>query len=218
STRREILVDALLAVPLAAIAIGGTAGEILGSTTKTPPAFGGYLIAFTVAALLVWRRQRPVVVAVAAVAVAAAYPLADYPGWAPMLPLFVAFFSLAAYSATQRGLYGALVLCVIVYLIPVVSAQRGSPLSPATWGPVMGLVWVSLLGASARRRRVDAEARLRQAAEIAEARAHERIAEDRLQVARELHDVLAHTISVIAVQSGLALDALGDDTDTARNA
>jgi signal transduction histidine kinase len=216
--RHEILVDAALAMPLAALAIGGTAGELASVTTPTPPAFGGYAIALAAAATLMWRRQRPAVVAVAALAIAACYPLIGYPGWAPMLPMFVALFSLSAYATTQRALYGALSLCVIIYLLPVVSTQRWSPWSPAVWAPAVGLVWVSLLGASTRRRRLAGEERVRQVAEVVAAQARERMAGDRLQVARELHDVLAHTISVIAVQSGLAVDALDEDTETTRRA
>jgi signal transduction histidine kinase len=145
-------------------------------------------------------------------------PLIGYPGWAPVVPLFGALYSLTAYGATQRALYGALALCVIAYLLPVVSTQRWSPWSPAVWAPAIGLVWVSLLGASTRRRRLAGNEHLRQVAEIAAAQTRERMADERLQVARELHDVLAHTISVIAVQSGLAVDALDDDIDTTRTA
>jgi len=39
--RREILVDAALALPLAALAIGGTAGELVSATASTPPPVGG---------------------------------------------------------------------------------------------------------------------------------------------------------------------------------
>ncbi len=216
--RHETLVDAALALPLAALAIGGTAGELVSATGPTPPPVGGYLIALAAAATLMWRRQRPAVVAVAALAIAVCYPLVGYPGWAPMLPMFVALFSLSAYGATQRALYGALALCVVTYLLPVVSTQRWSPWSPAVWAPAVGLVWVSLLGASTRRRRLAGEEHVRQVAEVAAAQARERMADERLQVARELHDVLAHTISVIAVQSGLAVDALDDDTATTRRA
>jgi signal transduction histidine kinase len=216
--RREILLDAALALPVAALAIGGTAGELASATAPTPPAVGGYLIALAAAATLVWRRQRPAVVAVAALAIAASYPLIGYPGWAPMLAMFVALFSLSAYGATQRALYGALALCVITYLLPVVSTQRWSPWSPAVWAPAVSLVWVSLLGAATRRRRLAGEEHVRQVATVAAAQARERMADERLQVARELHDVLAHTISVIAVQSGLAIDALDDDIDMARRA
>ena len=216
--RHELLVDAALALPIAALAIGGTAGELASATGPTPPPVGGYLIALAAAAALVWRRKRPAVVAVAVLAIAACYPLIGYSGWAPMLPMFVALFSLSAYGATQRALYGALALCVVTYLLPVLSTQRWSPWSPAVWAPPVGLVWVSLLGASTRRRRLAGEEHVRQVAEVAAAQARERMADERLQVARELHDVLAHTISVIAVQSGLAVDALDDDTDLTRRA
>src|SRR5882757_6391866 len=140
SPRHEMLVDAALALPLAALAIGGTAGELVSATASTPPPVGGYLIAFAAAATLMWRRQRPAVVAIAALAIAACYPLAEYPGWAPLLPMFVALFSLSAYGATQRSLYGALALCVITYVLPLVSTQRWSPWSPAVWAPAVGLV------------------------------------------------------------------------------
>jgi signal transduction histidine kinase len=203
---------------MAVLSVGGAVGEILSATGPTPPLAGGCLIAFASSAVLVWRRDRPATAAVAGFVIAAVYPLVGYPGWAPMVTLFVALFSLAAYGATTRALAGALVLCVAAYLVPLLPPQSWSPLDPAAWAPPIGLVWASLLGATARRRRIASEDRLRRAAEVAEARARQRMADDRLQVARELHDVLAHTISVIAVQSGLAADALDDDVETARRA
>jgi len=96
--------------------------------------------------------------------------------------MFVALFSLSAYGATQRALYGALALCVITYVLPLVSTQRWSPWSPAVWAPAVGLVWVSLLGASTRRRRLAGEEHVRQVAEVAAAQARERMADERLQV------------------------------------
>jgi signal transduction histidine kinase len=75
-----------------------------------------------------------------------------------------------------------------------------------------------VLGAAARLRRLAAEERVRMAERAAEAELAARLAEERLRIARELHDVLAHTISVIAVQAGVALDALPTDSDLAREA
>jgi signal transduction histidine kinase len=216
--RRELLVDTALAAPLVALSLGGTVGEILGATGPTPPPAGGYAIAIVSSCVLVWRRQRPLLVAVGSFAVAAAYPLLGYPGWAPSVALFVALFSLTAFDTTRKSFGIALALCVAAYLVLIVPPIEASPLSPSVWGPVFALFWVALLGASAGRRRLDSEDRLRRAAEVAEVQARQRMADDRLQVARELHDVLAHTISVIAVQSGLAADALDDDVETARKA
>jgi signal transduction histidine kinase len=58
--------------------------------------------------------------------------------------------------------------------------------------------------------------RVVQAAAVATAEVGQRLAEERLRVARDLHDVLAHTISVIAVHSGLALEALDDSPHTTK--
>jgi signal transduction histidine kinase len=132
--------------------------------------------------------------------------------------LFVAFYSLAAYGTDRRSTIGALALCVVAYAVPLLPPQSWPVFSPALWGPAACFAWVSLLGASVRRRRLEAEERTRRAAATAEAQARERLTADRLRVARELHDVLAHTISVISVQSGVALDALDDDLPAVRGA
>ncbi|MGH8944746.1 MAG: sensor histidine kinase, partial [Acidimicrobiia bacterium] len=51
-----------------------------------------------------------------------------------------------------------------------------------------------------------------------EEEARRRAGEERMQIARELHDVLAHSISIINVQSGAALHHLDTDPDKTRNA
>jgi signal transduction histidine kinase len=216
---KDLWVDAAVAVPVAAMTVAGTVGELLAATERTPPAALGVAIAVVASAALVGRRRWPARSAAVAFTVSALYPLLHYPGWAPVLPLYVSLFSLAAYAATRRGPAVALILALLVYLVPVALGEYWLTWStPATWGPALAMGWIVLLGAAARSRRLHSEHELRQTAVMAEARARQRIADDRLQVARELHDVLAHTISVIAVQSGLALDSLDDDPATARAA
>lgn len=56
------------------------------------------------------------------------------------------------------------------------------------------------------------------ALEAERVRLRERLAEERLGMARELHDVLAHTVSAISVQSGVALDAFDGAPEQARAA
>jgi len=218
SRRRDLLVDAALALPLAVLTAGGTFGELIAAPGPHPPAAGAYVIAVAAAATTVWRRRRPALVACACFLVASTYLLAGYPGWAPSLALFVALFTLAAYGDTNRSLIGALGLSLLAYLLMVLPPARLSAGSPSVWGPLLGWVWVSLLGASVRQRRLTGDERLRRANEIAAEQTRRRIADDRVRIARDLHDVLAHTIAVIAVQSGVAADALDDDRETARQA
>ena len=71
-----------------------------------------------------------------------------------------------------------------------------------------------------RTRRAYAEIHEQRAAQLERERAtlaQQAVDEERLRIARELHDVVAHTISLIAVQSSVGLDRLRDDPDvTAR--
>lgn len=62
------------------------------------------------------------------------------------------------------------------------------------------------------------EARAERAEAEREAEAERRVTQARLEIARDLHDVLAHTVSVMTVQAGVGQDALGRDPATARRA
>jgi signal transduction histidine kinase len=69
-----------------------------------------------------------------------------------------------------------------------------------------------------RRWRAESAARLRQLDHEREVEASRRRAEERLQMARELHDVVAHTLAVVGVHVNVAADALDDSPDEARDA
>jgi signal transduction histidine kinase len=80
---------------------------------------------------------------------------------------------------------------------------------------------VILLGEVVRNRRRyqdEVQERLRRTAADQEQEAARQVAEERLRIARELHDVMAHTITAINVQSSLALEALDDAPTQARAA
>lgn len=89
---------------------------------------------------------------------------------------------------------------------------------------VIALVWsaaaVGVADAvrSWRRYRASAEAQVRSAVVAAEARARQQVTEERLTIARELHDLLAHNLSVMNVQNGAALHLLRTDPDRAEEA
>ncbi len=78
-----------------------------------------------------------------------------------------------------------------------------------------GAVGVADAVRSWRSYRASAEAELRSAVLASEAQARQQVSEERLAIARELHDLLAHNLSVMNVQNGAALHLLRSDPDKA---
>lgn len=89
---------------------------------------------------------------------------------------------------------------------------------PAPWQQELGITaWVLAMLAVFELVRVRREQWSRERSERAAA-ARRRADEERLRMARELHDVLAHSISVINVQAGVGLALLDTDPEQARTA
>lgn len=95
-------------------------------------------------------------------------------------------------------------------------AARGD--RAASWNQELGfLTWGVLVVVVSELARIRREQWARDRAERARAAAR-RADEERLRIARELHDVLAHSISVINVQAGVGLALLDSDPEQARTA
>jgi len=156
--------------------------------------------------LLAWRRRWPVAVLVAVLALTLAYELGGFPAGPVWLPLLVAFFS--AHLEGHR-LAAAVTLAAgwvaFTFVSPLV---RGEDISAVGAAGLAG--WLLVLFAAAeviRSRRISrADTARRQAGE------------ERLRIARELHDVLAHDISLINVQAGVALHLIDERPEQAREA
>jgi signal transduction histidine kinase len=116
--------------------------------------------------------------------------------------ILVAVYTVAAYSDRWVSLAGLVAAAVGSAAIQLTPASFQWP-TPVTNTLVIGAAW--LLGHFVGVRR-DHIARLERTAELERAReelARRAVIEERLRLARELHDVVAHAISVIAVQSGV---------------
>ncbi|MCT7354869.1 sensor histidine kinase [Streptomyces sp. 15-116A] len=178
------------------------------------------LLLFAAGALLLLRHRHPVPVLFGTVATVLLYLGAGYPYGPVFLTVAVACFSAivsghrrAAWTAMGTLWAGHLLLSHLLYrwLPPTAdsAASWNQEIVVATWA--VALVAVSEL---ARTRR---EQWARERAERAQA-ARRRADEERLRIARELHDVLAHSISVINVQAGVGLALLDSDPEQARTA
>jgi signal transduction histidine kinase len=111
-------------------------------------------------------------------------------------------------AATAWALGG---LIAIIALAPDLRMTNELPFS----GPIIILAWA--LGRYLRAR--DQRAHTAEAEAATLAAASERVLEEeRARIARELHDVIAHSVSVMVVQAGAARTLLIDDTAAAREA
>ena len=107
-----------------------------------------------------------------------------------------------------------LMLAVMVFLTVAgtTSRPRGSDAAGAVFVPVgLASVLAWMTGYSVRQRRLYVVTLQQQAA-------HSAVAEERLRIARELHDVVAHSMSVIAVQAGDGQYVIDASPDGARDA
>jgi len=205
-------VDAVLALAAGAAQLGGTflLAGYQGAPWPPDPLGLALLVAGPIALLV--RRRFPAGVLLFAVAVTLAYALAGYPRG----PIFVALIA-AFVNAAMRGLrvlaWSSLVVGYATLLGLGRLLGRDSPPSPAV---LTGIgAWILVLATTTEVIRV----RRQQGAERARAREEEalrRSGEERLRIAQELHDVLAHNISLINVQAGVALHLLDERPEQAQ--
>ncbi|MFI8996655.1 sensor histidine kinase [Streptomyces sp. NPDC053542] len=170
--------------------------------------------------LLLLRHRFPRVVAFGTAIAALLYLGGGYPYGPVFLPVAVGCFAavvagrrVAAWSAVGLLWAGHLLVAHWLYrwLPPAAdgAAPWGQELIVAGWA--VAIVAASELGRVRREQLAHARAE-RAAAE------RRRADEERLRIARELHDVLAHSLSVINVQAGVGLALLDDDPEQARTA
>ncbi|WP_307834260.1 sensor histidine kinase [Paractinoplanes lichenicola] len=148
------------------------------------------------------RRRAPVAVLIVTAACAAGYQAAGFDA-------FAVAYLIAVYSAMRAGRWVVTVVTSAVLLVALPAAALASGASDlgeafARSRSVLELAWLAAAGAAGEALR-QAEQRADEAERTREAVARRRADEERLHIARELHDSLTHQISVIKVQSEAAV-------------
>lgn len=191
-----------------------------GAFTDVSPLLVG---AFTVATVLPlgWRRRYPMAVIVLLAASVMVWGLAVGPvvTFTSFLALILAMYAVAAHGTLARALAGAAVTAVTVTVQALTDGQPG--VANDWMYPLFYFGGAWLLGRAVRRR----DERNRTLRELSLRLERERdqgarlaAAEERTRVARELHDVIAHGVSVMVVQAEAAEEVLTSRPDLAGKA
>ncbi|CAG7628216.1 sensor histidine kinase [Actinacidiphila bryophytorum] len=177
-----------------------------------PDAVGWIWLAAS-AAVLTWRRRAPMWCLLGMVAVVAPYHYLENIQEAPLLSSMVALYSLAVAGPPTRTF---LVVPTVVGTMAAVMAAIGKPTGAPMLQGAGWIVAVAVAGEVVRMHRNYIAAimeRADRAERTREEEAARRVAEERLRIARDLHDLLAHSITLIGVQTSVAAHILLADPD-----
>ena len=220
ATRHPILRD----VALACVVVGfGALGELSGMRGQTDRTITTQDVVAMVIALLAvtarrpWPRQTLVITAVVA-SVLVVVTDAQQP--VLVVALGILTFTMTTSTDRRSGMAVAGPIAVGMYFVDAF-VGTGSPWSPQSLGLVAWLGMTAAVGDATRIRRAyiaEVEERARRAEQTREEEAARRVVGERVRIARELHDVVAHHIAVINVQAGAASHVLKRHPDQADQA
>jgi signal transduction histidine kinase len=215
--RSALVFDVLLAVLMASITVAASLAEshpsrrflTAGQHVNAAPS-AAYLLVAASALVLIWRRRRPVPVLLASLACVVAYTCLGYVNGAALLNPMLALYAVAVTVPTRRALeLSALVMVALMgasaAFDPLGATGGGFILIPGEVAAALFLgLWVASRRAYTRREN--------------EELARRAVDAERLRIARELHDVVAHTMATINVQAGVAAHVIDQQPEEARDA
>lgn len=218
---RDAVIDIALAALVAVTAfapldVPGTSG---GGLAAVP-----FLAAAGVALLV--RRRFPIVVLCIVAALGVTALVGGHRTPAIELPIAIAMYTVAR-DRTRTTTIGAAVLLGLVLSAAVLFTQIGSvrsiaeAVSPAVVQPAVLVAFAAALGSALKANRAVIDAandRAHRAEATRDAEAQRRVAEDRLSIARDLHDSVAHRIAVINLHAGVAAGTLRSRPEEAEQA
>jgi signal transduction histidine kinase len=197
---------------LAAIGLGCTlevwAPGVFGSTHMTGPRIAVYMSYMVSLAALAFRRRYPLgSTLVVAGSLVTEWALFGAPeGFGVFVLPIVAGYSVAAHADRRRALVGLAALTMTGVLWTVLDPMDttvGARVGASGWMTPVLVAW--LIGAYLR----EVRGRAAQAVRERDDRAAAAVAAERARIARELHDIVAHNVSVMVVQAEAADEMLG---------
>jgi len=222
--RRPPVADAVIGLALgtAFVAIPILAGARLRHSEGMDLEITGADITLTVVSALALTQMRRHPLAVLIVTSAATL-VSMAGGWQVNLAQLSVTFAMFGYALNRPRKQALTVAAVTSVLLGAASILLAG-LWRGEWGRQDVVLWlwtataIAIAGQSKRAAMTALEDRARRAEESREETARRRVAEDRVRIARELHDVIAHHVAVISVQSGVAEHLVERDPEAARSA
>jgi signal transduction histidine kinase len=202
---RPLVADGLLAALLAAFSLVALWYANRDCDGGCRPG-GAFAVALVLAQTLplAWRRRHPLVVGLVTGLATAGYGLAPYPDLAMPIPIggVVGLYSVAAWGSRRAALASGAVAAVMVVVTLSLPRTDADVVDAAFVSLALAGAW--LLGDRARVQRALAAELQERAARLERERAEEAgraVASERARIARELHDVVAHHVSMMVVQA-----------------
>jgi signal transduction histidine kinase len=203
----------LIDIALAAALTAATQVEIWTSADLPGRHLSAALTTLAITGLLAVRRVVPLACGLGGIAVLVVQQLAigDVEGASAfsVLALVVSTYSLGAFAAFRPALTSGIACVVALWSV---SLTKGKPIGDITFVSIV--VFAPWIGGMVIRRRHEREHEL---AIEGEERARTAVEEERARIARELHDVVAHAMSVIVVQAGAERMVLSEGQESTRS-
>ena len=182
--------------------------------------FWAYFIAVVGMGSLTWRRTNPLAVLIVTASAAVAMSSLGYGDAGLPFAAMIGFYSVAAHARQRLRLVAFLTLGV-AFAILLLTSDSSDFHQADLFANALAFAIVWIIGEAVRRRRerlADALERAERLERQRDADAHQAVSSERLRIAQELHDVVAHAMSVIAVQSGMGAHVIDSQPDEAKKA
>ena len=212
---RRVLATVLPPVLVVYVAVYATRGP---NEPQLPdPSTGGWVAVGVASLALFWRLRWPLQVWLVTLVLTVAGTVSDGYVSRSVPALLVAVYTVAAWRSWRAAV--AVALASASLLLPVSAlVAAGSPFSDGTYALLAVGGMACAVGTAVHNQRAflgAAHERALSAERTREEEAQRRVVEERLRIARELHDVVAHHISVVNVQAGVARHLLATDLPAA---
>ncbi|MFF7245069.1 sensor histidine kinase [Embleya sp. NPDC008237] len=212
-----IVVDAILALSYIVVSLLLAREDPTGNWRRTDTC--GFVLIVVINLPLILRRRAPIPVLLAVLTLQVWYIALGYWPVVNSLGTLMAIYTVAAHRPVR----------VLLWCVPAVSAtwlyaglaaDGGSMATVVAQALVIppGICWFGIAARRLGERNAQYAVLTARLAREQEARARRAVTDERVRIARELHDVVAHHVSVISVQAGLAEYVLTSDPPTAEAA